>query len=184
MLILPFIEIYTANVLDATNYIRPLSATLFCIMGIISSIRTPGVTLITAIGHYDETKNRAIIEMLICFFGECILVNFWGMNGVIIGTLLAFTYRTVDIIIYSNKYILERPCIFTIKRIFINLCGGLIMICISQFIPLNIHNYFSWAGYGLLFTAIAFIIFFTLNFLFYRVEISSILYRFRQIVKK
>ena len=91
IMILPFVEVYTSGVTDA-NYIRPLSATLFAIMGLLNCIRTPGATLINAIGHYDETKNRSIIEMVICFTLEMIFVQKFGMNGVLLGTIVAYAY--------------------------------------------------------------------------------------------
>ena len=64
ILYIPFIRIYTDGITDA-NYIRPMLALLFVIIGLVQNIRSPGITLICAAGHYSATQNRAILEALI-----------------------------------------------------------------------------------------------------------------------
>lgn len=181
IMMIPFVSVYMAGVTDA-NYIRPLTAALFCIMGILNCSRTPGSTLINAIGHYDETKNRALIEMTICLVGEIVLVNFWGINGVILGTMAAFVYRMIDIIVYSNHRILKRSALCTFRRMFVNACACAVLIGVAQLVPVHAGNYVSWAIYGLGFSIAAFAVFLTVNYIFYRQELMEFILRVKRIV--
>lgn len=181
IMMLPFVSVYMAGVTDA-NYIRPVTAALFCVMGILNCSRTPGSTLINAIGHYDETKNRALIEMFICLIGELIFVNLWGINGVIIGTMCAFIYRMFDIIIYSNHRILGRSVFCTLRRMLINGGACAILIGVAQFVPIYVGGYGSWALYGFAFSVVSFILFAGVNILFYRQESLDVYRRIKRIL--
>lgn len=183
VMIIPFITIYTNGFIDA-NYIRPLTGALLCIMGIMNCIRTPGATLINAIGHYDETKGRAIIEMIICFIGEIVLVLFWGMNGVIVGTILAFLYRSVDIIFYSNHRILKRSILPSCKRLALSILTAIIVVSIMSFIPMNISNYWMWMVYGAGVFGVSLALFTIMNFIFYRTEMQRIWIRLKGIISR
>mgnify|MGYP003308041153 CR=1 FL=1 len=101
-MIIPFIKIYTAGITDA-NYIRREIVILFTVMGLLNCLRTPSATMINAKGHYNETKNRALIEMTICLIAQALLVTKLGIVGVLIGTIMAYLYRTLDVILYGNK---------------------------------------------------------------------------------
>lgn len=183
VMIIPFISIYTAGFDDA-NYLRPLTGALLCVMGVLNCIRTPGATLINAIGHYDETKNRAIIEMLICFITEIVLVLIWGMNGVIIGTILAFLYRSADIVFYSNRRILKRSIIPSCKRLLLCVFTSIIVILISQCIPIDVSGYFMWFVYGVFIFCLSIVLFSMMSFVFYRTEMKKIWIRVLGIVKR
>lgn len=143
LMILSFVQIYTNGAVDV-NYYRPTLATLFCVMGIINCLRAPGATLINAIGHYSETKNRAIIEMLICFFLEIILVNFFGANGVIFATIIAYLYRTIDVLLYSNHIILSRGANKSLKKIGVNSIIFILIVLISKKFHLNVKSFSMW----------------------------------------
>ncbi len=99
--------IYTAGVEDV-NYIRPWLAMLFVIVGVANTIRIPSNTLINAAGHFRETKNRAIIEAVINLVSSIIFVQFLGVEGVLIGGLCSYAYRTCDLILYTSKEILKK----------------------------------------------------------------------------
>ncbi|TKI71687.1 polysaccharide transport protein [Lysinibacillus mangiferihumi] len=119
LLILPFITIYTAGVEDA-NYIRPWLAALFVIVGIANAIRIPANTLVNSAGHFKETKNRAIIEAAINLSVSFVLVQFFGAEGILIGGLCSYAYRTCDLILYTSKEILKTSVRITVKKIVLN----------------------------------------------------------------
>ena len=164
IMITPFITIYTNGITDA-NYIRPELVILFTIMGLLNCLRTPGATMINAKGHYDETKNRALIEMTICLVGQAIFVHKFGIVGVLIGTILAYLYRTLDVIVYSNKKILDRKVIKTFSKIGLNV---LIMIAISSIIKINtsVSGYIEWGLYSIGVVILSFIIITIVNIIF------------------
>lgn len=174
VIILPFISLYTANNLDNVVYTRPEVAILFVIMGLLNCIRTPGATLINAAGHYKETQSRAIIEMLICFFGQLALIKWLGIEGVLIASIAAYLYRTVDVVIYSNYHLLNSNIAFSILNI--TVCTLLIVIALWFILDfdINIKTYIEclyWAillGVGMLLVIGLYQLIFNKKYLFFR----------------
>lgn len=162
VMIIPFIKLYTLGISDA-NYIRPELVIMFTIMGLLNCLRTPGATMINAKGHYKETKNRALIEMAICLILEAVLVQKLGIIGVLIGTIAAYLYRTLDVIIYSNKKILMQQPKMSFIRISINVILLIFIALTFNINLLNISNYFMWILCAIITFMISFIIVLVIN---------------------
>lgn len=107
VLLMPFVKIYTSGVNDA-NYLDPVLPVLFVIIELLSACRVVDNQVIKNAIHAKQTINRTIVESAINFIASIILVQFWGIYGVLCGTVIALLYRTNDIIIYANKRILMR----------------------------------------------------------------------------
>ena len=107
VLLMPFIEIYTSGVSDA-NYLDPKLPILFVIIELLSVCRVVDNQLIKNAMHAKQTINRTIAEAIINLSASLILVQCWGIYGVLFGTVIALLYRTNDIVIYANKRILFR----------------------------------------------------------------------------
>ncbi|UTE73412.1 polysaccharide biosynthesis C-terminal domain-containing protein [Rossellomorea marisflavi] len=126
---LPFIELYTMGVKDA-NYIDRHLPLLFSFIGLLNHIRNPMVAIINGAGHFKETQNKAIIEAVINLGVSLLLVRSLGVYGVLIGTIVAFIYRTADTLFYTHKHILDQSPILTLKRLGLNFIGCLVIIYI------------------------------------------------------
>lgn len=146
ILILPFIRLYTNGISDI-SYIDIWLPILFVILKLLSCGRVPGVNAINIAGHFRKTQYRAILESAINIVASIMFVNVYGIYGVLIGTIIALLYRTNDIILYANKYIIKRSPWRTYKRLFINIAVFLSIILISS--KLNIHPY-SYANFVIL----------------------------------
>ena len=173
VLILPFIELYVVNSPDI-SYTRPITGALFCITVLLNNIRTPGITLIMAYGHYDETVSRAIIEMTICLIGQLVLVTLFGINGVLIATMLAYIYRSCDVIHYVNHIITKGSVFVSVKTIFVNIVLFFISVSVCTVINYEISNFFEWAIAGILYVLINLIIILLGNIIFNKKIIISI----------
>ena len=103
ILIIPFITIYTNNVHDI-NYIRPMFALLIVLSELVWAIRLPYNLLNANAGRFKETKKGAILEALINIIISIVLVNYYGIIGVAIGTLIAMAIRTIEFVYQVNKY--------------------------------------------------------------------------------
>lgn len=121
--------------------------------------------MINAKGFYNETKNRALIEMMICLIGQAILVGRFGIVGVLMGTIIAYLYRTLDVIIYSNNKIIgQNP-----KKTFIRIIVNIIFMCMIAFVfktDIKTGNYFSWIIYAVITAVISFIAISIINVIF------------------
>ena len=149
VLIIPFMKIYTYGINDA-NYIRPITAILFVLITIGKGIRTPSMTMILAVGHYRETKKAAIFEALINITVSLGLVNFLGINGLLIGTLCSHIYRTIDVILYNDKKIVHDTKEKSLKRIIRNIICMFVILSIGIYINSHImpHTWISWLIYA------------------------------------
>lgn len=175
VMFLSFIELYTAGTND-TVYVREEFAILFCVMGIVNCLRTPGATLINAIGHYKETQNRALIEMTICFVLELVLINFMGAAGVVVATIIAYAYRTIDVIIYSNHVILEESAKKSTIKILLNIFLFAVVFILAGVIKMpNISSYIMWIGVAFMVSIVVAILYFGVNGLMYSDDFKGIL---------
>ena len=108
VLILPFVSIYTAGVVDA-NYYQPVFAALLICASVMHCLLLPYSVTISAAGHYKQTKLGAIGEVSINLLVSIILIRLLGLVGVAIGTLLAMIFRLLYSVWYLSTAILKRP---------------------------------------------------------------------------
>lgn len=145
LLILPFVELYTKGIGDA-NYHQTLFAVLFIVAESIFCIRMPYQDIIEAKGAFRETRNGAIVEMIINLAVSVILVKKLGLVGVSIGTICAMTFRTLQYVIYLRNNILHRSLVIFFKRlIYAIICCSISVIICRLSIDYTCPNYFIWA---------------------------------------
>ncbi len=142
----PFLSIYTEG-MDA-NYLIQYMPLLFCLMEVLNYIRTPSLNMITYAGHFKQTQRATVAETAINLISSIVLVQFWGINGVITGSILALVYRSIDIIIYVNRKLLGRTPWHVVRILLCNICVSTIVILIFRFLSLSFNSYFN-----LIFTA-------------------------------
>lgn len=119
-LIIPFIKLYTNGVNDI-NYVDNLIAILFVTIAILTVMRTPMLYVIQHAGHFKETLPQTIVETLLNLIVSIIASFKFGIYGVLIGTIIALLYRTIDAIHYSNRKLLNRSSLKTYMIHFFNL---------------------------------------------------------------
>jgi O-antigen/teichoic acid export membrane protein len=142
-LTMPFMQIYTKKMVDA-NYSQPVLMLLFVTVGVMNNLRVPGYLLINAAGHFRKTQSRAIIEAVINIFASIFFIKRIGFIGVLYGSICSYAYRTIDIIIYSNKYILQQSCKKSLGRIlFFALLYASLCVVISKHV-LSPTSYLGW----------------------------------------
>ncbi len=136
----PFLSLYTAD-MDA-NYLVQYMSFLFCFMEVLNYIRIPASNTITYAGHFKNTQWRAIAEAMINLVSSFVLVFFLGINGVILGSILALLYRSIDMIIYANKRILDRSPWHIVRTLLFNICVSAIVIMVFRILPFSFDSYF------------------------------------------
>lgn len=145
--ITPFMSLYTKNLTDAL-YVQPKLGLLFVIIGIANNLRLPCGQMIDAAGHFKSTQLRAIIEGIINLIASIFFTIKYGFYGVLIGGLFSYAYRTIDIIVYSNRKILNRSFILSFIKITVLLFGfGILSSCIKSFLP-EIYTFKDWILYA------------------------------------
>ncbi len=163
IIILPFVSVYTKGVADI-NYILPYLAGLFIFIGFINNLKIPARTLVTAAGHFKQTKNRSLIELVLNLTGQLIFVQFFGIYGVLIGAAFSYTYRTIDFINYTNKKILNINNKRSICRIIVNVLIGITLVfLISNTLTIQCDNYIELLVYAVVVTIIIGLIYLIVN---------------------
>ncbi|MGG1676773.1 lipopolysaccharide biosynthesis protein [Neobacillus sp. NRS-1170] len=150
LLIIPFIRIYTHDVLDA-NYIRPDLAIFFIVAAVVTNIRIPAYTLVNSAGHFKETRNGAIAEAIINLVASLIFIQKFGTVGVLIGAFCSSIYRTVDLIFYASRKILNCSLKPTIFKLGVNLALSVVaVIPVQWLIKINPKNAYDWVVYAVI----------------------------------
>lgn len=154
VMILPFIKLYTSDVTSIT-YVDPWLPLLFSLIQLLSCCRITSSNLIKIAGHARQTIGRAIFESSMNFIVSLILIQFIGIYGVLIGTIVALLYRTNDMILYANHIILNRRATKTYRIVILNLLLFTIMATITRFFSFEfITDYaqlFGMAGFVCMF---------------------------------
>ena len=117
--LLPLIQIYTQGINDA-NYSNSLLVILFVVMNLLSNGKLPSNHVLEFSGKFEETRSHSIWEMVINITVSIIAILKWGICGAIIGTIVALLYRSVMMIHYSNKKVLDRSVFSTYKLWIVN----------------------------------------------------------------
>lgn len=106
IMLTPFIRLYTANVNDV-NYVRPLFAIAITLVAMMGCMRRPYQLIVEAAGHFKQTRNGAVLEAIINVVVSLVMLYFFGIIGVIIGTFFACVIRTLQYGFYSYKHFLN-----------------------------------------------------------------------------
>lgn len=154
ILILPFLRLYT-NGMDI-NYIYPILPFLYIIIEVLQVGREAMLRTITVAGHFKKTLYSAMAEMIInlvvsivaVFIFKYIWGEIAGLYGVLLGTIMALLYRTIDINRYANHNILKRGSFKTNKVIIVNIFLYLIVVLVTGMINLNIKSYLDFIFKG------------------------------------
>jgi O-antigen/teichoic acid export membrane protein len=169
-----FIDVFTRGVTDI-DYQRPLFLYFFVAAEFIYCIRIPFYALMSAAGHYKQTKKSAILEAVINLAVSLILIWRFGLVGVAIGSLVAIAFRTVELIIYDSKYLIKMEWkkfftyVATSTTVFVS------VIFASKFMP-SFQNltYLSWLINALIVFFISFLFSFLISIVFCKNEIYAI----------
>lgn len=139
-LIIPFVKLYTNGVSDV-EYINYSLPVLFCLVQIVSWSRYVSGNLSGIAGYAKLTSIISLIEALLNVSLSIILVHKFGIVGVLVATVLALPLKVIYLTVLSEKVILKRSCIKTIKIMIVNFLLFGITIAINKIIELNIANY-------------------------------------------
>jgi len=146
-LFIPFMRLYTAGITDI-NYVDYRLAVLFVTIELLSSVRVMMTRTISFAGHFKLTTTRTIAESIINLTVSLVAVRFWGIYGVLMGTVVALLYRTNDIIIYSNVRLIGRSPLKTYSIHLLNLVLLIAFQFVYKLLFPVIDSYVMFAVYG------------------------------------
>ena len=177
-----FIQLYTRGITDI-NYVDPWLPYLFAGLYIMMYARRTSSQVINFAGHFQQTQWRSVLESAINLTVSIFLVSKIGIYGVLLGTIAALLYRTNDIIIYTNRKILNRSPWKTYRRWGVNM--GLMIALVwwlSHYIS-EMDSYLVWAATAIWVTAICMITFFLIDSIFDRASFCFLISRIKSLIQ-
>lgn len=136
----PFIDLYTAGVEDI-NYNYEGLAILFALVQMISWSRYINGNL-TGIAGYAKIMSRvSVIEAVVNIFVSLVLVNKFGIIGVVLGTVVALPIKFFTSCYIVDKKILKRKSWKTYYIVGINFILFFMLIVVNKFINFRVDNY-------------------------------------------
>ena len=181
----PFMRLYSLSFSDAALYVDWKLVILFTIAGVFQTMRLPGLTLITAAGHYKQTQFRAIIEAAINLTVSVGLIFHFEIIGVLIGTCASYAYRTIDVILYSARNFAPGTLRKTAGRIARNglASSGVAWIGI-RFITNQINTWLDWILCACCIGSLMLTFLFIINFLFEPKEFKNVFLKFKSVFNR
>lgn len=181
--IMPFIRIYTLGVKDI-NYNIPLVGFLFVINGLLFNIKTPQGMLIISAGLFKETKVQTTIQGFIVVLIGIILSPYFGIVGVLMGSILANLYRDIDLIFFVPKNITKLSVNISILRVIRVFISIIIIWFSSLFIDFSALSYIYWMQYAMYIGVYASVVVIIVNFIFEKKNTISAIKRIKRMVKR
>lgn len=184
ILITPFIMVYTNGINDV-NYNRPIFGYLMCIAIYFACVKIPYEQLVYAAGAFHNTRNGAFAEAIINISISVVLVNKIGLNGIVIGTIIAIAYRTLRYHAYVCKHIILRSTYKIVLLFLFTTFCTFICFAVTRLLPLaQIHDYFSWAVWAFIISMTSFGICIMGGFIFLKEDMLSMIKLLSDSVKK
>ena len=173
-LILPFIKVYTGNIIDV-EYIQPLFASLLVSAYAFFSYRNPYAVMILAAGHYKQTQTNYIIAAGMNIVISVAVVSRWGLVGVAVGTLAAMAYQTVWMAAYNARNLLHWPFKNFCRQLAADGLTVLLAVPICRVLPLSAENYVQWVMCAIPVATIWLLCALIVNFFLYREKLLNLL---------
>lgn len=181
LLIVPFVEVYTKGINDA-DYIRPIFAHLIVITEFIVVIRLPYDDLVKVAGRFKETKIGSWVEAFSNVIISLLLVHKLGIVGLAIGTMVAMIIRTIELMCYTSKHILQRSIWQAFKNVIVIAFEIILISIIMNFIPqFEVYGYGTWAIKGLCVFIVSSIVVLMINWVVYKDSFKMIIEKFKNV---
>lgn len=157
ILIVPFVSIYTKGVTDA-DYLRPVFAVILVAAEGVYCLRSPYTCIIFASGHFKQTRNGAFLEAALNIVTSVVLINYCGILGVALGTLVAMLFRTTEYAMYVSNNFIPKYIFIYIKRIIAITLSSFVSLCIYYRVQYYPDNYLQWILLGCVVVVVVFMI--------------------------
>jgi len=181
--IMPFIRIYTSGITDI-NYDLPFIGFLFVLNGLLHNLKTPQGMLVISAGLFKETKLQTTIQGAIAVIGGLLLSPFFGIAGVLVGSILSNIYRDIDLLFFIPRNVTNLPVRKTAYRIIRGfICIGIIWIPFL-YIELDPSGYIHWFFNASLVGVYAVMVIALNGFIFDRDEMFGLLKRIKRMVAR
>lgn len=175
ILLLPFVAIYTSNVHDA-EYYRPYLAILFTLSIFTRCIRQPYITMVQAAGHYKQTKFGSIMEAIINLVLTLVMIPLIGIEGAVLGTVIANSFRTIQYGRYVYNNIINKNMVEMLKKVIWAIITIVVAFFSSKYLVIYAHpkEWLEWLINSIITSSVHFLVIFFMSVLFYKNDVYDV----------
>lgn len=175
ILLTPFILLYTSGVTDA-DYNRYWFGLLMTASCYIYITRLPYQMIAEAVGYFKETRNGAILEIVLNVVVSLICAPIMGLIGILVGTLAGAIVRTGNLIWVCNRKILKLSLLLAGKNYAVYFgIGGALVIFMSKVVRIQCANFGEWVLAAIPVTLIVAVVILGISLLFNRKQLMGVL---------
>lgn len=164
ILILPFIELYTKGIADV-NYIYRDVPLLFCLIQMLSWSRYITGNLASIAGFAKQISVVSLAEAIMNILFSLLLVGKYGISGVLWATVIALPVKVVYCAYISDKKVFGRSYRKTFSILGINYLMFTIILCVNNYIKIDIVNIADFVVKGVIITAVCSVVGISANLL-------------------
>ena len=140
LLLIPFVSLYTKGISDA-EYVHPVLPVLFVLIELLSASRIVDAEVIRFSYHAQKTIGRTVTEAVLNLTVSLICVQFIGIYGVLLGTIVALGYRSNDIVLYTNHRILKQSAKKEYARCLVNFAVFAVFVWQAEWIRPEVESF-------------------------------------------
>lgn len=183
ILIIPFMQVYSKGFTDA-NYICPLFAYILIIAEATYCIRRIYAMVSTCANQFKRTQAGAVAESVINLVMSLILINFFGLPGVALGTFFAMLARAVFEIGFMSKNVIRRPIYKSVKCLITNIFVSFVSVGVCTFVcRFSADSWYAWIMQAVIVGSVTVSVAFLTYLCFYRDIMFNVLNRIKNYCK-
>ncbi|HAN21273.1 MAG: hypothetical protein A2Y15_02300 [Clostridiales bacterium GWF2_36_10] len=181
--ILPFINIYTAGIIDY-NYIYPSLVVIFFAYYFTKMINQQYGTILNVTGNFKSQNFQCGLGAVLNIVISIGCVWTMGIHGVILGSFVSTLVILIMNIIKAYKYILLKNPIKEFLNILFNFCIALLMIVFTYNLNLQITGYYQWIIFVIIVSVTNVLLFILFNFALDKYQMKIVFNFFLKYIKK
>lgn len=171
LLITPFIQLYTKGITD-TNYFQPAFGILLLVSEALYLLKLPHMNLAYSANKFKEISVPSFIEAGLNILISVILVRKLGLIGVIFGTIVGMTYRTMFHVYFTSKLIPRLQTIFYKKFFLFSVTAVLGFSICYKLIPISNISVLGWIIHAVIYSSIIGGMYLLISLVFFRNELG------------
>lgn len=140
VLLLPFVELYTAGVTDVDYYDAALPL-LICLSGFLGTCKYVPLTLVNVACHARQTMKQTLGEAALNLGISVALIPVCGVRGALAGTCAAQLFRVVAGARYTNRKLLKTASGFSVRLYLSNLALFAAVFLVRQQMTVTLTSY-------------------------------------------
>ncbi len=149
LLCIPFVKLYTHGVTDI-EYIYEGLPLLFCLTQLLSWSRYVSGNLTGIAGYAKQTSWISMTEAIINLVASVLLVNRYGILGVLFATVIALPLKVLWCVYISDRKVMKRSYFKSIKIMGGNYLVFFATVMLGNKLNITAENYIQFAFVGLL----------------------------------